>query len=416
MRPLAILSLLLAPTLLAQKEKPATPPPPPATGHITGTVFCNDTHRPARGALVMLVPLGPEKDAVTTGFTQALSRTALDGTYHFDHVAAGNFTVLAFYAGYALPFNMEDLLSMNEKNPGSESKVFLRENGVATIADAGSANFDITLQRGASLSGRVLYSDGSPAAQVALDIQDASQKSSTNTNSDERAAGAFFGHMFTHQNLTTDDLGNFRIAGLRAGKYRLAATEPGSRGDEKEEAMGAMLGVVDPSHVLHIYAGNTLHQADAKLFELRPGDDLTGVDITIPLDTFRRVNGTVTALDGRPVNLGELTLTDSTDPQTSFHTTLNKSNTFAFDNVPPGTYTLEIKAAHIGKPADPNPKVPGMERYMPLKPTNAFADDSKSILIKNSDITDANLALKEIPMPKSGPSTVNNPIGIPPEQ
>ena len=98
----------------------------------------------------------------------------------------------------------------------------------------------MTLERGAAVSGHVLYSDGSPATQVSIDVEDTRAKpAASNKPEDNINVGMVSRMLFTHQSSGTDDQGRFRIAGLRPGKYRVAAVQANagsSKAQEKEWA------------------------------------------------------------------------------------------------------------------------------------------------------------------------------------
>jgi len=396
-------------------QSKATPKPPKPTGTITGTVFCADTHKPARGATVILAPI-PASDGTKpqgAGGMDEIGRVSMDGTYTLVHVPPGEYTVVAILPGYLSA--LEDYLS-GEVNPDEKDTAKLRTEllryGSLTIHNSESAHFDVTLQRGATISGRVLYSDGSPATQITLEIQNVAAKSSDSKSAQNQIAQAsMFRSMFTHQTNATDDVGHFRISGLKPGTYRVAAISPqkglfegaandgeGMGGDD--EGIGTLLGIIPDSTALHIYSGDTLHQKSAKTYELRPGDDLSGIDITIPLNAFHRVQGTLTAKDGRLINFATLTLTDAADDSVTFSTHVNEEGLFTFPAIPSGTYNLTTKSARII--THNNPITPGtnMNQRSPAdKITAMFSTASTSIVVGESDMADVTVPLTETPIP-----------------
>jgi hypothetical protein len=146
-----------------------------------------------------------------------------------------------------------------------------------------------------------------------------------------------------------------------------------------------------------VFAGNTTHQAEADHLKLAPGQEINDLEITITLDKLHRVGGSLFAIDGRTLNLGELTLTDTTDDSFHFQTTLHDDGTFLFLNVPPGTYLLAARDGGIGRmPADLRGFRP--EAVEPIQ-TNAFAPNSMTVVVGEVDLTDQHLSLKEIPLP-----------------
>ena len=421
---LAVLLCTLAPAALAQDVGPpvitAQPPrsklpaPPPPTGRITGTVFCSDTHRPARGATVILQPLAKD-----TSFDNRmnLTRTDVNGTYTLGRVAPGEYAVLAFFPGYALPFPDDMLTGMMDPADRSSLTEALRKLGTVTVSSNAEARGDVSLTRGAAVQGRVLYSDGAPAAQVLVEVKNINAKPPKSNSPEEMVdPAAIMRSIFSQQKPTTDDEGHFRIAGLAPGTYRVAAlqTSPppasASGGMESEMMMGQLMGVnVDPTAV-RVFSGDTLHQATAKTYDLSAGDTVSDITITIPLTAFHRVAGTVEAVDGRHLNFANLTLTDASDATFTFHTNAGRDGAFAFANVPAGTYTLATDGGFIGTSAPPKGMEHMPEQYWPLKPETHFAGDSQNLIVADSDKTDVLINLKELPKDQtSKPSPTPTP-------
>jgi hypothetical protein len=390
---------------------------PNANSTISGTVFCADTHRPARGALVMLTPIPsadgkrPDNES-STGFT----RVALDGAYTLRKVQPGESAVIALYPGYLSPMDDLGADAIGPSTPATLAKQrdILERFGAVTVAANSSASFDVTLQRGATVTGQVLYSDGAPASQVTIDLEDIHAKPSTAKSPLGDIDGAALARsLFTHQAIGTDDQGNFRISGIKPGTYRVAAVQA-APADSDPTGMslifGNLMGLSKDGNSLRVYAGDTLHKNAAETFELRAGDELPGIDINIPLNAFHHVSGTLTAKDGRSLNSATLTLTDTTDDSFKFTTTLTTEGAFTFATVPSGTYTLSATKARILVAAANTARGVPFE-YLPKHTANAFADASTSLIVKDSDLDDVTLPLAEIPVPPNADKENSNPFG-----
>jgi hypothetical protein len=384
----------------SQVQIPVKPPPVPArNARITGTVLCADTHRPARGAMVMVVPVPPADGKEQPGQPQAMTRVENDGTYDVEHLAAGEYSVIAMLPGYLSP--MDDLTSADISQSSPErSRAFLLKYGTLSVRGHETARFDLSLQRGAAVSGRVLYSDGSPASQVTIDVQDVNAKPPAGKSPENDInASALMHTLFMHQSFGTDDQGNYRISGLRPGIYRVAAVQAPTNpmGDTDGEGVGVWMGISPNTNSLHIYSGDTLHKKSAKTYELRSGDEVPGIDITVPTDAFHHVQGRLSATDGRAITTAILTLTDTTDDSLVFHGDLGRDGAFTFRAVPAGTYTLAATLARIGiVPDDFVDNMPIRQEIM--KATNAFADGNMSVIVKESDVADVNLTVTEVPL------------------
>src|ERR1700722_9693084 len=174
--------------------------PAPGGGHrggIIGTVICADTHRPARGALLLVTGLPAEDGGSPPEQRETTTRTALDGSYSVEHLAAGEYAVLAFYPGYLSA--MDGVKENDMDDPKKMREVYAR-NGTVTVRGAESARFNVVLERGAAVSGRVLYSDGSAAAQVGIDLEDVKSKPATADSPEANLdAGKILRFMFTHE-------------------------------------------------------------------------------------------------------------------------------------------------------------------------------------------------------------------------
>jgi hypothetical protein len=410
-RPILLLAVLAATLPLYAQDAPPTPTVTPQTtpstkaakpsiptGRITGTVLCADTHRPARGAMLM-VQVIPSSDGTSSG--PSMARVAMDGTYTIDHLAHGEYTVMAALPGYLSSF--DDMISgaIDDSSPEAMRKR-LQSLGTVTITGGETETYDISLERGAAVSGRVLYSDGSPATQIFIEVEDINAKRLTGEMQQQaKMAASMVRTMFTHQSQNTDDQGRFRIAGLKPGTYRVVAISSLSNNIDSQdgEAAGFALllgGMADPG-ALRVYSGDTLHAKAAKTYELRSGDEVPGIDITIPLNAYHQVKGTLTAVDGRPINKATLTLTDTADDTVTFETSVSEDGTFTFPAIAAGTYTLAAREARIiGRAPGSNPDIP--MRYAPTKATNAFADGTTSVFVKDSDVPDTTLTLTEVPL------------------
>jgi hypothetical protein len=363
--------------------------------------LCGDTHRPARGAVLFVQPVPSADPATRVGISgPSMAHVAMDGTYMLEHLVPGEYSVLAALPGYLSP--LDDMISSGiiDHSPAAMHDLLSRL-GTVTISGAETERFDITLQRGAAISGRVLYSDGSPATQASIAVEDIEAKASKDKNQERAMMAASLARvMFTHQSLNTDDLGRFRIAGLKAATYRVAAvssaTDVGAT-DREDDGMLAMFGNAGPG-ALRVYAGDTLHPKAAKTFQLRSGDEITGVDITIPLNAFHEVKGVLTAKDGRAINSSTVTLSDTSDDSVTFEARVLGDGSFRFGTVVSGTYTLSAKNAMIVVSAD-GTTLDFSNRYVVTKPTNAFADGSMAVIVKDSDVPDVVLTLIEVPLP-----------------
>lgn len=367
------------PPLFLKTAPEAVPPPKPLpTGRIALTVLCADTRKPARSAAIS-VYLFPDGDS----YGQE-KITGADGTYTFNHLAPGRYGIIVEMGGY-LRFD-------TGRHPGNQP------NQVLTVHPGETVPYTVLLHRGVAMSGHVAYADGSPAPNTAiriLDLHHQKQPTDALLTHPNQVFGS--GNLFKN---STDDLGNFHLYGLAPGRYRVAAVPQYKSWEDLNSTLGIDDADDNAPHYeieqLAIYAGDTVHEAASPVFELKYGEEAHAILITIPLSTVHTVRGTIKARDGRVINLGMATMVDTKDPQILFRTLLQTDGFFEFHTVPTGTYALTLSNSYI------QVTVPGSDDHPDhaerIK-TNAFADQTESVIVKDSDISDLRYQLNEVPLP-----------------
>ena len=285
---------------------------------------------------------------------------------------------------------------MNDMTDASRATLaaMLKHNGTVVVRGSATQTLNATLVRGGAVSGRVLYSDGSPAAQMTLDVENVAHEVKPGSSFDENLnADRVMRAMFAQQSFATDDQGHYRITGLPSGKYRVAVLQSYGNGDPRgrEQEMGMMFGAMADPGALRYYAGDTLHRKTAKTYDLRPGDEAAVMDITIPEHAFHHVSGRLLGKAGRNPNSGRLTLTDSADDTLIYQANSDEDGVFVFAAVPAGTYTLAVKEAAY-TPEAPVP-APG-KQFVPAAAV-PFAPATQSVLVKDADVPDVLLSLTE---------------------
>jgi hypothetical protein len=126
----------------------------------------------------------------------------------------------------------------------------------------------------------------------------------------------------------TDDRGAYRIAGLPKGKYRI---EVQLRENGIEKGFG----------YLTIFAPEALTEGEAKPIEVGDGEELTDVDISIPLRLFHSIAGTVTR-DGIPIAGASVTIQHKGQTESRSFAS-DSDGTYRIDLLPKGIYVLEAQ-------------------------------------------------------------------------
>jgi len=395
---------LLAPALLLAAIPAVaqqTPVSNAGMGTVTGHVTCADTGRPARFAMVALFavpktvtassdPSAKPEEAVAaalkslgdTNMTQ--TQTGLDGAFTANNVAPGDYYAFASVPGYVQPTNMVEAAVL----AGADLSKPLAGVPVVHVSADRSSNVEVAAQRGAAVSGKVLWDDGSPVARAVVQVipptgnqQQLPQQFAMLSMVSVMGGGLMF---------ITDDRGAFRVSGLAPGEYDLKA----SVSTNTQFGMGASgsglgnLGAVTP---LVVYAPHSVHRSDAKPVSLKAGEELGDQQITFGLRSMRMVSGRVTALeDHHGINSATVRLVDTADKDFKRSAGVDAQGNYTVDFVPPGTYTLTVEDAEDTRP--PAKKGKGMFGSQP-ETVRSYADGKSSVLVGDTDITGKNMEL-----------------------
>ena len=391
--------------------QPPTANRPLAAGSIIGKVMCADTRRPARGARIMVMAASTfgegEQNGINSG-PPPMASTALDGSFRVPHMPPGDYFILVFAAGYLSP--LDGVMVANTKDSAQQRSVgALLEEKAPKVSIHGqeTARLDVELQRGAILAGTVVYSDGSPAAELPVLLQKPEPAKGEGKQEELIDAGAMLGEMLGRQRSITDDQGHFRISGIPGGRYRLTVIQKFEQNTNLDDLVDRFNPGLEKNDRLIVYGGNTLHQKDAKLYELRPGDTLGGVEIILPLTGLHSIQGVATAKDGTPLNFGLLSLSDTADPTINFHTKVRAGGEFRFTGISEGIYEMKITRGGVFE----NPPQfdfsdelsDGMEDQ--FKPIRAFAETKVVVTVQTTDVDDLVVTLADTKLPdKAAPA------------
>jgi Carboxypeptidase regulatory-like domain len=184
------LSSLLVAVLLGQAAPAAT------TGRIAGTVVLEDAKTPIAGAQILLFPAS--RPTAPFGMPpQAL--TDQEGRFVFDDLPPGSYRMEVRKTGLA-PLSDPGRAPTAQVNAGQTTQVYL------------------PLQKGAVIAGKILDAAGEPLTDARIM---AMRRTNVNASNAPRLLPAAGGSQ------QTNDLGEFRIAGLAAGDYVVVALPQG---------------------------------------------------------------------------------------------------------------------------------------------------------------------------------------------
>ena len=294
--PLVAAASLIAPVRVQQAVAPS--------GTITGIVRSAADARPIARARVTLT------SAALTAPRVAIA--ASDGTYIFDKLPAGAYTVRASASGFAPQ-------AYRQRPNGDGVPVGLAN--AQRITD-----IDFALRIAGVLAGRILDEDRRPFAGASVDALVSRLENSQAV-------------LVSVGNTVTDDRGEFRLAGLPEGDYYVSAFDPAfaEAGDE-----------TGPLRYSATYYPGVVQADDARRVRVTPGSSAAPIEFALRIVRPARVSGIITApgrkqlLSGAvmmtPVNADGLTAVPSDDVR------IDPDGRFTFRNVPPGQYQIRARA------------------------------------------------------------------------
>jgi len=198
----------------------------------------------APGAQIWAQALGPNN--ATTNVAYDVTRT--DGTFRLSGLTAGQRYVLEVIDGRDRPVYPWGYLTMDPRDP--QYPVVVRAH-VFVPGAAGIHGVEATVERAATISGTLRWSDGSPAEDIEVLAR----------NADD---GSGFG--WQSRVARTDGEGGYTIVGLEPTRY--------------------VVGLQGPGVVSHAYVnpsgGGPVRFEEAREVDVRP-QDAAGVDATLPL-------------------------------------------------------------------------------------------------------------------------------------
>jgi 5-hydroxyisourate hydrolase-like protein (transthyretin family) len=321
----AVLLLVQSP---ASASKPADKGPPPCV--VSGRVVTAADGTPLASSRVALIPEHQRRESQVYA---AISDSS--GRFTISDVPAGRYRILATHTGY---------VDQHYQSSGDDTGAILALQAGQELKDV---LFRLTLA--AVLTGRVNDEDGEPMAFIEVvalrrptDEETEDRDDSPSRGQDLRPAGT----------AETDDRGQYRIFGLKAGQYYIKAVD-------EYEPMGHMIGSEWEVHqalgtqYAPVYYPGVTQIGQAEPLVVRPGEE-SQVDLVLRRIKTVQISGRVIGADGKPATDVSIWLEEVAAGDYGFvqgNETDSKSE-FKVKGVAPGSYVLHAQQHSSEKEAD----------------------------------------------------------------
>ncbi len=283
--------------------QPAKPDNTEAYSSIEGHVTAADTGAPLRGARVELMGSG-------SAVAPRLNRTAVTdrrGQYRFDEVPAGRYLISASRPGFVT-------MRAGQKHPLARSELW-------TVTSSTTDRLDFVLPRGSVIAGRLTDTNGEPLPGIRM----TTLKVAYSPNGERLFP-------FSPLQVTTDDRGAFRVAGLGPGTYVLVA-----RGEPVESG----------ERLVTTYYPGTTNPHEAERFEIGLSGQVSA-SFSMREGRTARISGYIQSSNGTPLQGARLALRTAGGVSEGGSRVQNASGAFELNNVAPGDYILDVSPSAPG--------------------------------------------------------------------
>ena len=216
---------------------------------VEGTVINAATGEPVKKARVMLWQFSQDAEDPYATTTDAA------GHFLIDEVDAGHYRLTASRSGYTQPRS-------SHGNP--------KAHAVLTLEEAQQMkDLVIKLAPEGVIGGRVLDEDGDPVAGVAIQCMSVGY---------EKGKHKLIGQGATN----TNDVGEFRLPGLTAGKYVVSASvSPNQNKYELRPSQARGQAQVAEETYVTTYYPRTMNPNSASAIDVGPGSQISGINLTL---------------------------------------------------------------------------------------------------------------------------------------
>jgi hypothetical protein len=266
------------------------------------------------------------------------AKTDQDGNYRITGVPSGT-----YYLAPAAP----SFVVSNKGNAGGETIVVIGGETVEGV------NFELV--RGGVISGKVMDAEGRPVIEQPISLVNA------DTALNQRVS------VYPIQQIHTDDRGFYRMFGIAAGRYKIAA----GQGDER-----FYVGLGRSSYKQTFYP-DVFDSSKASVIEVVEGSDISNINITLrAVQTFAVSGRVIDGENGQPIAGVRFGLQTIASEQRGSYTGImmpsNSQGNFKLENLRPGNYGIFIM------------REPGSDLQSEVVPFEIVDQDVSGIVVKTS--------------------------------
>ncbi len=318
-----LLALLIAHAVFAQTAAPARPATGALLGIVDGIVTKDPSGEPVKKALIELIAENQSEGGNYTATTGA------DGRFHIEGIAAGRYRLFAERTGF---------LEVDKHRPRTEGRVLTLSAGQEL------REVLIRLQAAAVVEGRVTDEDGDPLPEAQVTVLRETYVSGRS-------------HWEPVGGERTNDLGEYRIAGLPPGNYFVSVTPPpnfkslidaggNAESDARNAAAGETIGKPVSSYTRTYYPG-TKDRSQAAPIQLHAGDDFP-LSFSLTPSPSVIVRGSVVNL---PRGASGAVMLQARDLNWTLNgVEIRKDGSFEMRDVSPGAYTVVATVSDTAVP------------------------------------------------------------------
>jgi hypothetical protein len=273
---------------------------------VEGTVTNSATGEPVKKARVTLAPAGEHKDAYA-------ANTDASGHFLIDEVDAGRFSLTASRSGFIQPKSAHAaVLTLEKGQKMKEIVIKLAPEGV--------------------ISGRILDTDGDPLEGVDVECM-----------SIEYQRGKR--QLVASHRTNVDEIGEFRLPRLAAGKYIIRATSYDEMPVQERPGGAAGAGQASKERYVATYYPSTTNPNNASPIEVSPGAQI-GITITLMRTRTFSIKGHVNS--GSEKSGVFLSPRGELQPGGPRGAGLDSQGRFQLEGIAPGSYLLFAGDEHTG--------------------------------------------------------------------